>query len=84
MIQTLMDRKGRLNSFEEIGLCDPELDRKEALKKVNKWQKGLHFDVPVEPHLKLKKNIIPKHRFMPKKSMLRKMIALAQRCTTEQ
>ena len=59
VIHTLINRKNRVSTFEEVGLCDPDLERKDALKKVNKWYKGLHFDDPVDPKFKIRKNYIP-------------------------
>jgi hypothetical protein len=66
-----MDLKNRINSFTELGMCDPfnfDQDLIDAKAKVSKWKhnglnvyKGVFLDMP-------------KTIFLPKKSILKKII----------
>lgn len=72
--QLAMNMKDKIESFEELGWSDPELDPKIGLKKSIEWLSRLHFYNFVYPNHQMHETEVPSCIFVPEKTVLRKMI----------
>ena len=79
-----MNLKDKIESFEELGWSDPELDPKVGLKKSIEWLRRLNFYNYVYPNDQMDEKKVPLCIFVPEKAVLRKMIKALAKCKTKQ
>lgn len=63
--QASIERKAKIESFEEIGWHDPEIEYKLATQRTLTWLKNLHFADFVYPNMSADDTIVPKCIFLP-------------------
>lgn len=69
-----------VNSYEELGWYDPDLESKQATAKTLNWLKQIKFEEFMYPDHLMKYGVVPKCCFVPSKELLKKMIRTVTRC----
>jgi hypothetical protein len=79
-----INKKDTVNTFEEIGWFDPDIEPQKAMTQTMKWLKHISFVNNIYPSHLMNEFVVPSCVFVPSTDLLRKMIMAAARCHSTQ
>ena len=82
MAQVGINRRDEIQSFEEMGWFDPDLDPKKASQQTLNWLTNIKFSRDIYPDEQMDVRKIPTCIFVPQKQILRKIITTVASCET--